>query len=162
MRSVCGDQLHIRNCQDIIQTGNSEVITTNVPDDKMIPLLRYYDYMFTDEGTLLTNWGIEGVTFTYDENGKPQYTDLIVNNPDGMPFMGATSAFLGGRNAAGPYEWTRELDDYARECMVAWNYPDRDWMYPTTTMTAEEGQRYTVIMGDIQTYVSEAVLAFII
>lgn len=35
-------------------------------------------------GRNLANWGVEGVTYEVDANGNKQYTDLIVNNPEGM------------------------------------------------------------------------------
>lgn len=36
--------------------------------------------MFTEEGVELMNWGIEGETFTYAEDGSRQYTDTVMNS----------------------------------------------------------------------------------
>ena len=44
--------------------------------------LQFFDWFFSEEGTLLANFGIEGDTFTYDENGDPQFNEFITNNPD--------------------------------------------------------------------------------
>lgn len=44
--------------------------------------LQFFDWFFTEEGILLANYGIEGETFEYDENGKPQFSDYITDNPD--------------------------------------------------------------------------------
>ena len=45
-------------------------------------LMQWCNYMYTDEGALLCNYGIEGESFEYDENHVPVFTDLVLNNPD--------------------------------------------------------------------------------
>ncbi len=47
--------------------------------------IKMYDYIYSEDGILLSNWGIEGETFAYDENGDPYYLDLIANNPRTFP-----------------------------------------------------------------------------
>lgn len=44
--------------------------------------LQFFDWFFSEEGALLANFGIENETFTYDENGNPQFNEFITNNPD--------------------------------------------------------------------------------
>ncbi len=44
--------------------------TTKVPDR----IIRLLSYLLTDEGQLLNYYGVEGVTYTLDENGRVQYT----------------------------------------------------------------------------------------
>ncbi len=34
-------------------------------------LVKWADYFYSDEGAVLYNMGVEGVTFEYDENGVP-------------------------------------------------------------------------------------------
>lgn len=46
--------------------------------------LRFCDYLWTPEGLALSNFGTEGRSFTYDENGNEKYTELVTNNPDGI------------------------------------------------------------------------------
>ena len=45
-----------------------------------VTVIKYMDYMFSDEGAELMNWGIEGETFTYAEDGSRQYTDTVMNS----------------------------------------------------------------------------------
>lgn len=40
-------------------------------------VMEWVNYWFTDEGVLLANYGVEGESYTMDENGKPQYTELM-------------------------------------------------------------------------------------
>ncbi|HSK68171.1 MAG TPA: hypothetical protein VLA21_02805 [Candidatus Limnocylindria bacterium] len=41
--------------------------------------LQFFDYMFTEEGNNLLNWGIEGVSYTV-ENGMRKFTDAVLNH----------------------------------------------------------------------------------
>ena len=54
--------------------------TTKIPDR----IIRFLYYMSTDEGQLLNYYGVEGVTYEFDENGRVKYTDeaadLIMND----------------------------------------------------------------------------------
>ena len=85
---------------------NGEVMTTNIgsgiidgtfvitkanknPEASM----RWIDYFYGDEGTRMLRMGFEGVTYTVDENGEYQYTDDIVNNPDGLDLDQAVGKF---------------------------------------------------------------------
>ena len=62
-------------------TYQNEVAITTA--NKHIPeTLQWLDYAFTDEGHMLYNFGEEGKSYTMVD-GKPKYTELITNNPDG-------------------------------------------------------------------------------
>jgi putative aldouronate transport system substrate-binding protein len=158
-----GDVPHIRQSQQMIRSGLGDAISTSVTDEEMPIICRFYDYMFSEEGCLLANWGIEGTTFEYDAGGNPQYTELIMKNPDGLSFLGANAAYLGGRNMAGVYEWTRELNESSLECVNVWSAADDDWIYPeNATMTSEEGTEFATVMGDAMTFMIENCIGFII
>ncbi len=55
--------------------------------------MKWGDYLYTEDGTILANYGVEGVTYKM-VNGVPQYTDEIMNNPDGLPVINALSKYL--------------------------------------------------------------------
>lgn len=44
-----------------------------------VTLIKFMDYLFTDEGSNLMNWGIEDNTYTVNPDGTKQYTDLVMN-----------------------------------------------------------------------------------
>lgn len=44
--------------------------------------LAYIDWLYSEEGVILTNWGKEGETFEYDENGKPRWLPKILEEKD--------------------------------------------------------------------------------
>lgn len=108
LRKQATDIPKLRQTNALARSTHGEVISTQLSSDTGLSqeeevriLMRYYDYMFTDEGSLLANWGIENKTFVYGDDGKPTFTDLIMNNPDGLSFLGANAVYLGGRNQAG-------------------------------------------------------------
>lgn len=47
-------------------------VNANVTEEKFQRILAIYDYLLSEEGTLLSNFGIEGVTYRKDETGKVQ------------------------------------------------------------------------------------------
>lgn len=60
--------------------GQGTVITSTCKDP--IAAVKMLNYLYTDAGADLTNWGIEGLSYTEDENGKKTYTDLVLKNPE--------------------------------------------------------------------------------
>lgn len=135
-----------------------------------IPLVQFVNFMYSEEGKLLFNYGTEGETFNYDEDGRPQYTDLVINNPD-QPYFFAS--YLYASNAATEYlpglmdvsasyysfgdtEW----DAYA---LFAEPANDGAYNYPSgASLTADENERYTQLSSDMETYVEETVVAWVI
>ena len=51
-----------------LTTGQGVGITTSCSDP--VAAIKFLDYICSDEGQVLVNWGIEGVNYTVDENGK--------------------------------------------------------------------------------------------
>lgn len=45
---------------------------------------QWLDYWWSEEGSYLSWYGIEGETYEIGEDGTPQYTDLVLNNEDGL------------------------------------------------------------------------------
>lgn len=130
---------------------------------------KWLDYHYSEEGSMLLNWGIEGVSYEIDENGEPQLTDEIMNNPDGL------SADV----ALGKYAMVSQLEAFAKDDRVEatrmliypsqeeasqiWNATDFSSKYPTSvTLTSEEGTELANILSDITTYRDETVIRFIV
>lgn len=43
-----------------------------------VTAIKFMDYFFTEEGSDLMNWGIEGETYTVDADGKKAFTDTVL------------------------------------------------------------------------------------
>lgn len=48
-----------------------------------VEAVRLVDYLYSQEGSDLLNWGIEGETYTVNDDGSKTFTDLILHNKDG-------------------------------------------------------------------------------
>ncbi|MBP3362155.1 MAG: extracellular solute-binding protein [Clostridia bacterium] len=130
--------------------------------------MRLLDYGYSDEGYMLYNFGIEGVSYTM-ENGKPTYTDVIFNNPDGLTMTQAMSSYFRS-STEGPFVQSKDyLDQYyfrpqQQASLDNWlkQYDDvKDMQYPPITLTAEEADEYASIMTEVEKYANEARNAFI-
>jgi len=127
------------------------------------------DYFYSEEGYILTNFGVEGETYEVVD-GKYKFTDYVINNPDSKSITTALAEYAGSANKpfivsaeAQKMGYPQERQRYAQEY---WRYngPEegvaRD--LPTLSMTLEETEEYNFIMTDINTYVAEMTLKFIL
>jgi putative aldouronate transport system substrate-binding protein len=113
---------------------------------------------------MLSNYGIEGNTYN-KVNGVPTFTDEITKNPNGLTMVQAIYKYLlhdGPMN----YHWERELSGYSKDELAAgdvWGQSDNTYGMPTAlTLTADEGSRSAQIMSEIDTFVMEKNVKFII
>ena len=74
----------ITDQEKVAQTGHMMVFSSC---ERPETFLEFLDYFYTDEGTLLANWGVEGKTFVYDESGKPTYSDAVWADTDCFFFL---------------------------------------------------------------------------
>lgn len=130
--------------------------------------LQWLDYLYTEEGARLANYGVEGDTYTVDADGEIDYTDKILHNPDGLT---VTQALMANTLVPDKIPYLR---DAARESKVMpekdqqfikiWSAEDHldDWVMPSKlTMTSDESTELASMYTDIQTYYKEASCQFI-
>ena len=136
-----GDELHIRYTE---KSSAYAVITNRVKtEEKVRAILEWFNYLFTDEGALLMNYGIEGDTFEYVD-GEPMFTEKITANKEEPPlnFSDAINKYC-SLNFCFKYDWTRELQvvtDEEKSAMTeVWNC-DNSYVLPTVTLTEQEGK----------------------
>lgn len=152
------------------QGGNSRLIstatfvTTSCPEEKLITVLKLLNYGYTEEGMWYNNFGTEGVSYTKDANGNPQWTDLVANDPQGLgnavnKYSGASAAPIG-----------IQMDEFVRlknapvagEAVDLWvqGY-DISHKYSLGDLTEEESLIYTDKATALDTYINEMVQKFI-
>lgn len=120
----------------------------------------WLDYWYSPEATLMANWGVEGETFTYDENGDPHFTDLIMNNPQGIAMSFARELYTA---PTGGYFYDQNTiyslwgeDEFAACDVWNTNINASNAMPSFMGMTTEEAEEYNSYAGDLITYVAEA------
>lgn len=127
--------------------------------------IRWIDYVgYSKEGNILKDYGIEGETFTYDEDGNPQFTDYIMHNPDGYSphdacrTVGAAPAILVFDT---PVNFLQKYEgSVVEECANALA-PNMVDAQPMMLPSAEENNVYNSIWPDLETYYKEALYKFI-
>lgn len=157
-----GDEGHIR-LRDSYTSGNTAI---SADSENWEVALRWLDYLYTDEGALLANYGVEGDTFEFDENGKPVFTDKILNNENGWTMTQTVASCLcPSAGIANWSDWTRELagvPEKDQACYDVWSEFSDDWRLPSSvTLTQEESTERAALYADISTIVKEQTAQFI-
>lgn len=139
-------------------------ISTQCEDPALACL--YIDFFYTELGSNLANYGIEGKSWEYDANGNKQFTDFILNNPDGITvdlcgciYMCDSAVYLSDASNKRALLY----DAACIEAIDAWcSYNEGSMAYPTSaSMTSEEADVYGSAFNEIATYVSEALPKFV-
>lgn len=129
--------------------------------------VKLLDYGYSEEGQLLFNFGIEGVSYTM-ENGSPKFTDLIMNNPDKLAPAQAMSLYIRG-NTGGPFISDKRVSEQylnlpeQQDAVALWKNTDMaNYQLPLVTPTPEESAEFANIMADVNTLVDEMTLKIIL
>lgn len=159
-----GDQLTLENCfMEATPTGGYNVSAScQYPEYAC----RWLDFLYSPNGWLLCNYGIEGESFEYDAAGVPHWTETITNNPDGLPTGVVKSMYMIVQGPCLMYS-PREFDAYTQNMIDAsdiWagNIAEKTCEYPNTiTLTGADAEEYSAVLGDITTYIQETGVQFI-
>ncbi|WP_022761648.1 extracellular solute-binding protein [Butyrivibrio sp. AD3002] len=133
---------------------------------------KWLDFQYTEEGQYLNWYGIEGETYTIGEDGTPQYTDLVLHNPDGLPAtdvlqkyaLNQGSSFLGKHDISASWKLSSATagdTNYELEAVKIWSSPETNMsISESLTLTAEESKIQTKFT-DIQTMIDEYTINYI-
>jgi len=127
--------------------------------------MKWCDFWYTEDGVLLANYGIEGQSFEFDENGQPYITELVTNNPDGLSLM--DTQFMYSTDSVNRInDITKTRSTYTEAGLEArdiWDYNRDDAnTYPSAAaLTADEADEHSSIYSDINTYLQEQIAQFI-
>lgn len=126
------------------------------------------DYLYSEEGQTLINWGIEGKSYTV-ENGKKKFTDAILKNPEGkspaqaaihyaLPINGFTKVM-----EFEPYSQINLILPEQLKSAEVWAKADPALNIPSyMQFSTEESSNLSNIMNEVNTFKSEMVLKFIL
>jgi len=152
-----GHSYNLRSNMLQMAPGNGTVITT--ANKHVEESMRFLDFAYGYEGNLLYNFGIEGESYTMVD-GKPVYTELITNNPDGLSLANALARYS---TATGSDAIKQDLNYFLQtlslpqqqETVQIWGTSETSLLVPPFNLTGEENARLVEIMTDIETLVSE-------
>lgn len=137
-----------------------------------VTVIKFMDYFFTEEGSDLMNWGIEGDTFTRDADGSKHFTDKVLQSeltPIGyLRSIGAQYRI--GMCQDGDYEYATMKED-GIEANKLYNGHDEwfdDSLPPyldgkmALKYTSDDETEYKNIMASIKPYVDEKFQSWIL
>jgi putative aldouronate transport system substrate-binding protein len=149
---------------DQAYTGPSAAITKSCKNVEVAA--RFMDYGYSNEGEILYNFGIEGVSYNM-VNNYPTYTDLIMKNPDKLSPAAIMPKYIRG-NSNGSFVQRKEyMEQYAalpqqKDAIKTWmNTNASKHVIPKISYTSQESSEIATITNQINTYTSEMNLKFI-
>ncbi len=143
-------------------TAKFAAISSSCKDiDKAIKLL---DYAYSEEGGLLYNFGIEGVSYEMVD-GYPTYTEVITNNSEGKSMAEAMAAYLRA-SGSGPFVQDRRyMEQYAatpqqKNAIEVWSATNAaDYLLPY--IYPERASDLAKLQTAVNTYYQEMLVKFI-
>lgn len=148
-----------------VNSANTACISTQC--EELEVALAYYDYNYSEEGALLANYGVEGKTFEYDDAGKPQYTEYVTDNPNGIPqtlvlmydCCWACGYLLDVHNQ----DATLTQDELEACAIYQTAFSGTSQTYPSSfvTLTADESSTASGIETDLDTFMEENIAKFV-
>ena len=140
-------------------TDAAFMIARSAPEPARIAQIA--NYFYTEEGKLLTTFGVEGITYEMID-GFPVYTDLIMRNPEGLTPFDARAKYVGIAGTPKPVDIRDvaqlSLSTPASRAAVMSIWTDvfeieQNMPIPPVLMGDEDAQEFADIMADLQTYV---------
>lgn len=157
-----GETIHLGDNTAKYLNASGYTVSTDCEHPEYV--LQYFDYLYSPEGKMLANYGVEGETYTYVD-GTPRFTDMILNN-ETYTYVSALFKYC---IYEGPFEldvgrYFVAFDDVQRQAVERWEANrDEDWNLPTTmTLTTEESETRSALISEIGTYCSEMILKFMV
>ncbi len=137
-----------------------------------VTVIKFMDYIFTEEGTILNNWGIEGISYYVDENGVKHFSDeALYSDQTTTGFLRSLGALYRiGMNDLGENQ-LYATNEEGRAVMELYNsHPEwYDLSQPPFAdgeldlkYFPEDETRYERLMSQIKPYVEEKLQSWII
>ena len=125
---------------------------------------KWMDYFFTDEGIKYANYGLEGVSWNYNEDGEPEL-DLDALT-DGFPMISFGMTYYTLACVATLQDFDRQFGAYSDlnlQAMDLWTETSDDlYTLPTQVeLTSEESDEFGGIWSDLSTYANTEVFKFV-
>ena len=164
VRNAGDDTINHFGSYEPVQSGQTVSISTDCANPELA--LRWIDYWYSDEGTMYMTYGIEDYTYTVADDGTVTFTDMIVNNTDGMSPEGMIMKYNCQGKICGVMMqkalWAY-YSDKQKEVLDFWSTQvEYDRSVPGyVALTTEESSAYTGIIADITAYAESELTKFL-
>lgn len=156
-----GDTIHLGNAEPLPSTARGVVITTGCDEPELC--CQFLNWWYTEDGFLAGTYGQEGVSFEFDENGDPQYTEMMTStegttlSSQKIDYCGPLQLLIDGTTPEASFS------SVAQEAPVVWgSNKDGAYVIPDAVeLTAEEGDEFNTYFSDISTLCRQYTVQFI-
>ena len=158
-----GQTLHMGYRVNRVYWG-SAAISTSCPNIELA--VTWLDWRYSEAGKFMYAYGVEGVSWYYDEDGIVRITDFILNH-EAYYSMAMTAYALNNIGEPGlyvNYSWQIPGNASAKEAIDFWGTVphDNDYMYPSgISYTDEQTELLSQYGNDIGTYLEENYVLFL-
>lgn len=127
---------------------------------------RFINYGYTEAGRMFFNFGIEGESYTMVD-GYPTYTDVILNNPDGLTVQQAMAQYERAWQDGPFFQMEEYIEQYyqldqQKQALAAWSTSNAaDYQMPAVAIDEEDASEYSKLTADITVYIVEMVVKYI-
>jgi len=142
--------------------GSHFVITTACKN--LRAAARWLDYGYGEDGHMLFNFGVEGVSYELAD-GYPTFTEIITNNPK---YSMADAMIEFARSTYnGPFvQDPRYIEQYfnlqeQKDALARWTRVDYLHTLPPVTLNIDESRELSKIITDVNTYARDSMIEFI-
>ncbi len=158
-----GQTLHLGFQTDRIYWGSAGISAKC----ENIPLaVTWLDWRYSEEGSFLYGYGVEGVSWEYDDAGNVVITDFITSHPGGWTMIMLTYAL---NSICEPglyinYAWNAPGNEVAFQYTQDWEDVPHDdlYVYPSgISYNDEQNEKIASISADLSTYLEENYLSFV-
>lgn len=135
-------------------------------NEHIIETVKWLDWHYSEEGSTLFNWGKEGEAHEVVD-GKRVFTDLVMNNPDGLTLEEACARYAGGVMVQMPVVDDPEVFmqmkglPQQQEASNLWSTQDTSMILPPVFFDEDITRENANIMSEINTYVDEMLNKYI-
>jgi putative aldouronate transport system substrate-binding protein len=135
---------------------------------------KWLDFQYSKEGELLNWYGIEDVTYTMDSEGHPQFTDLVLQDPNGLPpsqvmekyALNWGNCWLGKHNTVASEKvatFAAGGNNQQKDAVDIWSVPEINVELPMgVSLTEDENDEVSVKLTAVKTMIEEYMVNYII
>jgi len=153
----------------VSMTGTTTAITKNCKNVELAA--RFLDFGYAKDGDIAYNFGVEGESFKWvDKNGEkyPEFTDLVVNNPEGLSMSDVLHSYTRAAHLNVPFvldprysQQYYQLPQQQNALKVWADTNMENHVLPTIYLTPEQAEESSNIMVNVNTYIHEMSIKFI-
>lgn len=145
--------------------GDGDWCITTAHPEYLTQIISYINWFFTEEGIFVSNFGLEGEACEVDADGNVNYSELILEDPNGYGSMAVYAIFTNNNDNPFYYKMERTSLTYDNEVEATvydtWLSNISGEYVFSVKLTPEETEAYNAVATDVTTYIAENASKFV-